>query len=61
MGWVDAGGYEHAAPDPLADAAPGIIAHMNVDHVDAMIVLAKSHAEIDATEAAMTSVDRLGK
>jgi putative heme iron utilization protein len=60
MGWVDAGDYESAAPDPLADAAPGIIAHMNADHVDVMIILAKSHAGIEATEATMTSVDRLG-
>ena len=60
MGWVEAGHYEHAAPDPLAEAAPGILAHMNADHVDAMILLAKSHAAIDAIEATMTSVDRLG-
>jgi putative heme iron utilization protein len=60
MGWVDAKDYEHAVPDPLAEAAPGILAHMNADHVDAMILLARSHAGIDATEAAMTSVDRLG-
>ena len=60
MGWVEANDYEHAGPDPLAEAAPGILAHMNADHVDAMILLARSHAGIDATEAAMTSVDRLG-
>jgi putative heme iron utilization protein len=33
---------------------------MNADHVDAMILLAGSHAGIKATEATMTSVDRLG-
>src|ERR1700730_13638823 len=60
MGWVEAIDYEHAAPDPLAAAAPGILAHMNADHVDAMILLAGSHAGIEATEATMTSVDRLG-
>jgi heme iron utilization protein len=60
MGWVEAQDYEHAAPDPLAEAAPSILAHMNADHVDAMILLARSHTGIDATEAAMTSVDRLG-
>ena len=60
MGWVEARDYEPAGPDPLAEAAPGILAHMNADHVDAMILLARSHARIDATEAAMTSVDRLG-
>ncbi len=60
MGWVQASDYEAAASDPLADAAPGILAHMNADHVDAMILLARSHSGIEATEAAMTSVDRLG-
>ncbi len=60
MGWVEAQEYEHAAPDPLAEAAPGILTHMNADHVDSMILLAGSHAGIEATEATMTSVDRLG-
>jgi heme iron utilization protein len=60
MGWVEALDYEHAVQDPLAEAAPGILAHMNADHVDAMILLAGLHAEIEATEATMTSVDRLG-
>ena len=60
MGWVEAWDYEQATPDPLAESAPGILAHMNADHVDAMVLLAKSHAGIDAIEATMTSVDRLG-
>ena len=60
MGWVEARNYEQAAPDPLAEAAPGILAHMNADHVDSMILLARSHVSLEATEATMTSVDRLG-
>ncbi len=60
MGWVEARDYEQAAPDPLAEAAPGILAHMNADHVDSMILLARTHAQLEATEATMTSVDRLG-
>jgi putative heme iron utilization protein len=60
MGWVEAGDYGLATPDPLAEAAPGILAHMNADHVDAMVLLAKSRAGIEAIEATMTSVDRLG-
>jgi putative heme iron utilization protein len=60
MGWVEARNYERAAPDPLAGAASGILAHMNADHLDAMILLAKTHAGIEAVEATMTSVDRLG-
>jgi hypothetical protein len=60
MGWVDALEYRAASPDPLAPAAAGIIAHMNADHVDAMILLARKYAGIEATEAQMTAVDRLG-
>ena len=33
---------------------------MNSDHVPAMILLAKVHAGLDANEATMTAVDRLG-
>jgi hypothetical protein len=60
MGWVEAQDYEQAAPDPLAEAAPGILVHMNADHIDSMILLARSYARLEATEATMTSVDRLG-
>jgi heme iron utilization protein len=60
MGWVEARDYETAAPDPLADAASGILAHMNADHIDSMILLARFHAGVEAMEATMTSVDRLG-
>jgi putative heme iron utilization protein len=60
MGWVAAEDYKLASPDPLAAAASDIIAHMNADHVDAMILLARTHSDLEATEAAMTSVDRLG-
>ena len=60
MGWVDAPEYQGAAPDPLASAAAGILAHMNRDHGEAMILLARTGAGLHATEASMTSVDRLG-
>lgn len=60
MGWVEAADYARAAPDPLAESAAGIMAHMNADHVEAMILLARVHAQLEASEAAMTSVDRLG-
>lgn len=60
MGWVEAQEYTVAAPDPLMAAAPGILAHMNADHVDSMILLARIHSGLEATEATMTSVDRLG-
>jgi len=60
MGWVSASEYEQAKPDPLADSASGIVKHMNTDHADALILLARAFAGIEAEEATMTSVDRLG-
>lgn len=60
MGWVEAAEYELASPDPLAEASSGILSHMNSDHVDSMILLARTHANVEASEATMTSVDRLG-
>jgi heme iron utilization protein len=60
MGWVEAGHYGDARPDPLADDAAGILEHMNADHADALILLARNYAGIEAQEATMTSVDRLG-
>ncbi len=60
MGWVSAADYAAASPDPLAADAAGILAHMNADHQDSLLLLARLHAGIEATEAAMTSVDCLG-
>jgi putative heme iron utilization protein len=60
MGWVTAEEYLNAEPDPLAEAAPGILEHMNKDHSDSLLLLAKVFGGVEADEAAMTSVDRLG-
>ena len=60
MGWVAASEYSAAQPDPLADAMTAIIEHMNADHRDSLILLARRFAGIEAEEAAMISVDRLG-
>ena len=60
MGWVTAEEYQSAKIDPLAEAAPKIVEHMNSDHVSAMVLLARVHAGLDATVATMTTVDRLG-
>jgi len=60
MGWTKASDYDQAQPDPLADSASAIIEHMNRDHKDALVLLARAFAGIEAKEAAMTAVDRLG-
>ncbi len=60
MGWAPADEYAVAAPDPLAAHAAAILDHMNRDHVEAMVLLARVHGGVEASAAAMTSVDRLG-
>ncbi len=60
MGWVSAEDYAGALPDPLAESAPGIMQHMNADHAEALVLIARRFAGEEATEAAMTAVDRLG-
>lgn len=60
MGWVSASEYNRAKPDPLADVATDIIQHMNSDHGDALIVLARALAGIESQDVSMTSIDRLG-
>jgi putative heme iron utilization protein len=60
MGWVAASDYSQVQPDPLAEHKSDIMQHMNADHKDALILLAKRFAGIEAQEAEMTSVDRLG-
>ena len=60
MGWVPNTDYDQAQPDPLLDSAPGIIAHMNKDHADAIALLTRAATGINPQEARMTSVDRLG-
>jgi putative heme iron utilization protein len=60
MDWVSAEEYLAARPDLLADAAAGIIEHMNRDHADALATFARVLAGAEADEALMVSVDRLG-
>ena len=60
MGWVSASEYDQSQPDPLADSMTEIIQHMNADHKDALVLLARRFARVAATEAMMTAVDHLG-
>jgi putative heme iron utilization protein len=60
MGWIAANEYRNASPDPLADDAPRIIGHMNADHADALVRIARVFGSVEPDEARMTSVDRLG-
>jgi putative heme iron utilization protein len=60
MGWISASEYGNSQPDPLADSMAEIIQHMNADHKDALVPLAREFARIESQEATMTAVDRLG-
>ena len=60
MGWVTDSEYYSSKADPLADTATDIIQHMNTDHGDALVELARVFAGIESQEVAMTSVDHLG-
>jgi putative heme iron utilization protein len=60
MGWVAASEYSQAQSDPLDEHKGSIMQHMNADHRDALVLLAKQFAGIEAQAAEMTSVDRLG-
>jgi heme iron utilization protein len=60
MGWIAAADYAQAQADPLADAAAGILQHMNADHQEALILLARVFGGMESQEAVMTAVDRLG-
>jgi heme oxygenase (biliverdin-IX-beta and delta-forming) len=60
MGWISAEDYTTAKPDPLAEAAMGIIQHMNADHAEALRQIAGHYAGAVVEEAVMTAVDRLG-
>jgi putative heme iron utilization protein len=60
MSWVSASDYDCSQPDPLTDSMAEIIQHMNADHNDALVLLARTFARIESTEAITTAVDRLG-
>ena len=61
MSWVDAADWHAAGPDPLAATAAGIIAHMNDDHGDAMVLYCKAFSKAtDISAASMTGIDRYG-
>jgi putative heme iron utilization protein len=61
MSWVNAADYAAAEPDPLADAANGIIEHMNADHADAQVLFCRHLlGRPDTTAATMSAVDRYG-
>jgi heme iron utilization protein len=61
MSWISKTDWRAAEPDPLGPSAAGIMAHMNADHADAMVLYCKAFSKAtEITAASMTGVDRYG-
>ena len=61
MASASAEDYAAARADPVAPSAPGAVAHLNADHADALLDMARSLAgHPDATAATCTGADRYG-
>lgn len=61
MSWISKAEWQAAEPDPIGASAAGIIAHMNADHADAMMLYCKAFSKAnELTSASMTGIDRYG-
>jgi putative heme iron utilization protein len=60
MGWVSGDDYATATADPLADAAAGIIEHMNRDHSEALREITRHFGKLETEQSTMVACDRLG-
>ncbi len=61
MSWIRQAEWQAAEPDPLAPSAGHIIAHMNADHADALVLYCKAFSKAtDTSSASMTGVDCYG-
>jgi heme iron utilization protein len=61
MSWISQEEWQAAEADPLAPFAAAVIAHMNNDHRDAMVLCCKAFSKAtDISAATMSGVDRYG-
>jgi heme iron utilization protein len=61
MSWVRGEDWQNAVPDPLAQSADAIVAHMNADHADALVLYGKAFSRAgDIASASMTGIDQYG-
>jgi putative heme iron utilization protein len=61
MSWISKTEWRAAEPDPLGPSAADMIAHMNADHADAIVLYCKAFSKAtEITSASMTGVDRYG-
>ncbi len=61
MSWVSAEDWATASPDPVTGLAGGAIEHLNDDHADALLLIARvTGGRTDATAASALGLDRYG-
>ena len=60
MGWVMPDDYARAAVDPLADEASGLIHEFNTEQAETLLLLARVLGNVEAQQATVTALDRLG-
>ncbi len=60
MGWVAPEDYAAAAVDPLADEASNLIREINTEQAETLLLLARVFGNVEAQQATVTALDRLG-
>jgi len=60
MGWIERGPWTGTPDDPLAAHARVICEHMNHDHPDSLVVLARRYGGVEAKAATMVGLDAKG-
>ncbi len=60
MGWVAPADYMAAAVDPLAETAADLIREINTKQQETLLQLARLCGKLDAQQASITTMDRLG-
>ena len=60
MGWVMPADYARAAVDPLADEASSLIREFNTEQAATLLLLARVFGSVEAQQATVTALDRLG-
>ncbi len=60
MGWVAPNDYARAIVDPLANDAASLVRELNMEQVEALLLLARVFGNPDAQQPTVTALDRLG-
>ncbi|MDH4301530.1 MAG: pyridoxamine 5'-phosphate oxidase family protein [Nitrospira sp.] len=60
MGWVTLTEYVAAAVDPLAAEASNLIRELNIKQAETLLALARTLGHVEAQQATVTALDRLG-